>query len=371
MSRLHGFLKVWIFALALIGLVQPSMAATNLDLYVDSAVVRQQADQAELDEAIQQAFKSLLVRISGVQQVLDVPEIQSAIKDSRRFVATSRFEPSDETFTNILGESVPTKRMVMRFDSTEVDRLLVQNRQPVWGAKRPDVLLWLADRTATPGAILTDGSDSQVLQALRVEAQSRGIPLLFPLMDLQDSLVIEFTDVYGLFSQDIAEASERYGAEAQLAGRLLAGGSEGEFKADWLMLFQGERLRLPTVAGTLDEVVEQGLDLVAERLSAQYALIMDPLLFGTLDIEVTGIEDIKVLAEVERYLSTINLITQVQLAKFDELSATYRLNVSGDRQQLKDIFALDGRLVPNDATSLEAQLDQTLSVRWQTTQGRL
>ncbi len=345
-------------------MINSAFAATEMELYKERIVVSQNANQKEQDEAIRTSFERLLVRVTGVAQTLDNPIVAAELSKGAKYIATFRFEPSSAFFTNVLGEKVPTKLMLLEFDKKSVDAFLVQNRLPVWGAKRPDVLIWLADRLDGQDHILADAEESAIATAVAARADDRGIPYLLPIMDLTDSLNLSFSEVYGLFSQDIEVASERYNPEAILTGRVLPGDSAEEYKADWLMLFKGERLRLPTVTGTLDDVIGQGVDLVAQRLSEQYALVLDPLLLGNLTIKVLNINELTDFAALELYLKSINIITKVTVRSFVEQDVTFNVEISGDQSQLADVLALDKKLVPIVEETLEAQLDNTLLFQW-------
>ncbi|WP_196157776.1 DUF2066 domain-containing protein [Reinekea sp. G2M2-21] len=336
-----------------------------MDLYQEQVVVSQNASQKEQNEAIQSSFARLLVRVTGITQVLEYPTVIDELKQGSKYLATFRFEPSDVFFTNVLGEKVPTKLMNLTFDKKTVDAFLVQNRLPVWGEKRPDVLFWIADRLEGQDHILADAEESRLATIVAEQTDIRGIPYLLPIMDLTDSLTLSFSELYGLFSQDIEVASERYKPEAILTGRVLAGSDENSYQADWLMLFKGERLRLPTVTGTLDEVIAQGVDLVAQRLSEQYALILDPLMLGNLTLKVSDIQSLGEFAALESYLRTINIITKATVRSFSGTDVEFNVEISGDQSQLQDVLALDGQLSPVEEVSLEAQLDNRLVFQWQ------
>jgi hypothetical protein len=343
-------------------LAAPTWAATKVSLYQERVIVSGNATQQEQNSAIKLAFKRLLVRVTGIRDSLKQPTILAELDKGSRYLSSFRFEASSQFFTNILGEKVATKAMVLDFDEATVNALLIQNRLPVWGARRPDVLIWLADRLGGQDHILADNETTELAQLVTAEAAGRGVPLLLPIMDLSDTLNLSFADLNGLFSQDIEAASERYSAEAVLAGRILQ--RANGFSADWLLLFRDERIRLPEVTGTLADVVSAGIDMVAERLSEQYAFVLDPLLLGTIRLQVVNINDLAEFATIERYLQTINLITGITVHHFGASDVVFDLAISGDRMQLADLLSLDSQLVVSEQTSLEATLDNILYYQW-------
>jgi hypothetical protein len=181
-------------------------------------------------------------------------------------------------------------------------------------------------------------------------------------MDLTDTLNIKFADLYGLFSQDIEMASARYDADAVLAGRIDKSGSG--YQADWLVLFKGERIRVERVEGSLNEVIAAGLTAVSNRLSAQYAYVLDPSSVDNLQVQVLDVSDASTFAAIESYLEGINLISRLTLDSLTEEGVTFNVQVNGDQMQLVDSLELDGKLVPVPALTLEEQLDSRLVYRW-------
>lgn len=354
---------VLILGVCLVYMSGVSLAATDVDLYRSTVVVSLSANNTEQSEAIKKAFTTTLIKVSGLKSVVDSPEIAKSLNLGDRYLSSFRFIESSEFFTNVLGEKIPTKAMVLEFDEKLINDLLVANRLPVWGAKRPEVLVWVADRINNQDHILADSEESTLANTLLNQADRRGIPIVLPIMDLTDTLNIAFSDVYGLFSTDIELASTRYEPEAILAGRLSR--DNGTYQADWLMLFKGERIRLPAVTGTLTEVTEMGVDLVAQRLSEQYAFVLDPNQIGSVSVKIEDVTDAQTFAAIEGYLKSINMITKLKVQSVALSTVIFDVEISGDRNQFSDLLSLDRKLIPLIESTLEAQLDSELLFRWQ------
>lgn len=359
-SRLSWVLLVSTFLACVSGF---SAAATEVELYRNTVVVSLNANSKEQSEAIQKAFKDTLIRVSGLKSITESAEIAQALSVGDRYLSSFRFVDSSEFFTNVLGEKIPTKAMILEFDKKLVNDLLIANGLPVWGEKRPEVLIWLADRLENRDHILADSDSGVLADTVVAQAKQRGIPIVLPIMDLSDTLNISFSDIYGLFSKDLETASQRYASEAILAGRLTRSGNS--YQADWLMLFKGERLRLPTVTGTLAEVTEQGIDLVAQRLSEQYAFVLDANQIGSVAVKVQDVQNAQTFAAIEAYLKSINMITQLNVQSLSETAVVFDIEISGDRNQFADLLALDKKLIPLLETTLAAQLDNELLFMWQ------
>ncbi|TCS42650.1 DUF2066 domain-containing protein [Reinekea marinisedimentorum] len=348
--------------MAVVGVYSFSYAATDVQLYNERVVISQNANQKEQNDAIRQAFERVLARVTGQQETLQNASVRQQLDSGSKYLTSFRFEPSDEFFTNILGEKVATKAMILEFDENSVNSLLVRSGLPVWGSRRPEILVWIADRSAGPDNIPGESESSELADTLEAEAQLRGLPYLLPIMDLTDTLNIKFGDLYGLFSADIESASARYQADSVLAGRIDKNGNA--YQADWLVLFKGERIRVPTVQGSLNEVVAAGLAAVSGRLSAQYAYVLDPSSVDNLQVQVLNVPDAVTFARIEGYLESVNLISQLTLSSLSGGNVTFNVQVSGDQMQLVDSLELDGKLVPVPELTLEEQLDSMLVYRW-------
>lgn len=342
--------------------VSSAWAAVDVDVYKDRVVIAQQATSLEQDNAVQEAFKRVLVRVTGVSNTLQNEIIAAELPKASRYLSTFGFEPSSEFFSNVLGEKIPTKAMTMEFDSKAINALLLRNGQPVWGTKRPEILLWVADRLNNRERILSSSDESTIALSLAEQANVRGVPIVLPIMDLTDTLGLSFSDVYGLFSTNIERASERYSPDAIMAGRILTSGQQ--YKADWMIIFKGERVRLPVVGTSEASVIEAGVDFLAQRLSEHYALVSDPNVRGSLSLKIVDVPNLKTFAVLESYLNSVNLITQVSAQVFKGDDVTFNVVISGDQTQLRDVLALDGQLIPVRETSLADQLDNELVFRW-------
>ncbi len=99
--------------------------------------------------------------------------------------------------------------------------------------------------------ILPDQSSDGWAAALRTQAQAMGLPVSIPLMDLDDNMAVNATDVWGRFADPILKASQRYGAEMVVLGKLTPDGKEeGKWSIDW-------GLYGPKAGGELSELTRE------------------------------------------------------------------------------------------------------------------
>ena len=87
------------------------------------------------------------------------------------------------------------QQLTLRFDPARVDRLLRQANEPVWGLRRPLVLLWWVDERNGSRQLMGESTAAEQWQQLSAAAVRRGLPLMLPLMDLDDSMAVASADL--------------------------------------------------------------------------------------------------------------------------------------------------------------------------------
>lgn len=343
------FLSQYRFAILVFGMLMISLklstsasAATNVELYESTVIVPANVSQQAQDEATQDGFTQMMVKVTGQTAIAQSRVVQDESSRAGQYLRSFRFEPSDVTFRNALGEPVPTKTLVLSFDSNSVDQFLRNNRLPIWGERRPEVLVWLADRTGSQERVMADGQSTTNYKSVIELAAERGLPVSLPIGDLTDTLALPFNSLFGLFSNDILQASDRYSPDAILAGKLENTGQG--IRADWVFFLNDDRLSLTVNAPNAREAISAGIDLATQRLASQYAVVDDPMLSSRTQIEVINIDQALTFSAVERYLRSINRVTDVVLMQLTQARATFELELAGNENQLFEVLALDGWL---------------------------
>jgi len=107
-------------------------------------------------------------------------------------------------------------------NAISLNKVLREAAIPEWGSERPSTLVWLAVSDAI-GRRLSGLSDiSGYAEKMETHAISRGIVLVHPLLDLEDTNQLKPSDIWGSFQEPVLAASSRYNANVVLTGRLEA-----------------------------------------------------------------------------------------------------------------------------------------------------
>ncbi len=131
----------------------------------------------------------------------------------------------------------------------------------------------------------------------------------------------------------LADIGRRLGGEGVLIGK--AAGTAESASVRWTLLFQD---RSSEFSGAL-EGVNRAADLYAGLFAASGSL-------APVDIEVTGVADLRQYADLQAYLESLSFISHVSVAEFAGDTIKFRLTTRGGSESLQRTLSLDGRLQP-------------------------
>ncbi len=310
-------------ALLCLGLAAPFLgsvgqAMTRAELYQATAPITDRSEAAQT-AAFQTAMKTVLVRVTGRRSADEDPALAPLVAVARRYVQQYRTAPDNQLWVS--------------FDGPAIERWLTQNGQPLWGHERPTTFVWLAIQTgAQSGSVITADDTSELKSSLDAAAALRGVPLLWPsAADLQKNHV-DYSAVNPA-APALGDLGRRLGGEGVLIGR--ATNNTASANVRWTHLFQD---RSSEFSGSM-EGINRTADLYAGLFAASGNL-------GSVDIEVTGIGDLREYANVETYLESLTFISHVNVVALTGDTIRFRLTTRGGAESLQRTLSLNGKLQP-------------------------
>lgn len=307
------------------------MAADVSDLFTAKVPVTSQSAQ-QLSSAQRQAMQQVLVRVSGLSSVLDNPVIKTQLPEAGSYVLQYGYL------------NTTPKQLQVQFDQRRVTRLLRQAEEPVWGSRRPLVLVWMVTEQDFKREITADASERAT--ALKELAAVRGLPLVLPLMDLDDSFAITASDIWGGFLDPLVTASARYGADAIVVVRLYPEGEQNT--ADWRFydITEGQQMlvRGGSASGGDEVLNQQVIGSTADWLAAKYAVRASALDSDSLEIVVENVTDISVYLELEKLLDSFVSVSKVHLVRQQGEESVFSLRLVGSPEDLLNELELDRHL---------------------------
>ena len=300
-------------------LTEPSRADTRTELYQATAPLADRSEAAYTD-AFAAALKVVLVKITGNRAADEDAALAPLVSNARRYVQQFRAAPDNQVWVS--------------FDGAAIDRWLAQNGQPLWGHERPSTVVWLAVQTGPQsGTVITADDVSELKSAIDAAAAARGAPLIWPnSIDLQRNH-LDYSAVSSAAPSALADLGHRLGGEGTLIGH--ATNATLAAQVHWTYLFQDR-------SGEVSGAVE-GVNRAADTYAGIFAVSGN---LGSVEIEISGVNDLREYALVQSYLESLTFISHVSVEALSGDTVRFRLTTRGGAEPLQHALALNGRLQP-------------------------
>ena len=327
------------FVVCLSLLCLPAVAAPVAGLYQVREPV--QGDEAQSrDQALHDALKTLVQRLTGSKTAADSQALADLRKDPQQIISQFGYDAD---------------ALVVEFDPGATDRALRAAGLPVWGANRPAILTWWVNEGVDGGQLVGESQDGSAL--LQRAAQHRGVAVRLPLADLSEQLLADQDQLFSQEPQALREASERYAADALMT---VAAKSTGEqWQGRWQLWLGEERLHGQASGADQAALADTIMTAVTEQLAPRFVVKAGAAQRMTLVLSGANLAR---FAAAERLLEPFS----PTLKSVDGDQLTYE--VQGNLEQLRAQLAL-GHLqeqpaVPAEAVSAEPASAPAPSVRF-------
>jgi len=299
-------------------------------------------DRPERQEAFKEGLSQVLARVIGARSIEPYAGLDSLLDTASRYV--QRFE---------YGESRADERrpylLRVTFDGAALERAVSERGLPVWGRDRPGVLVWLAVTERGNRYLVGGDGSSPARRALDAVAAQRGLPLLYPLLDVEDQSRVTFADITGGFHETVHEASRRYRPEATLIAQVapLSGGWE----ARWTLAEGAQPSTWTSRGASMEAALAEGLHELGDTLARRTAT--DRFAEMAQGILV-NVRDVRTHAELNRVVDYLQGLSPVALARpfglrGDDVEVLVQLR--GDPRDLERLVMLGNVLAQDSRTA--------------------
>ncbi|MGD8568171.1 MAG: DUF2066 domain-containing protein [Gammaproteobacteria bacterium] len=301
-------------------------------LYESEKVVANQSGSAR-QEAMKNGLTEVLAKVTGRPDVNTVPSVASALEKPSRYVQQYRYKKIPENSYLNTEAAAGSQIIWIRFDEKAINRLLQKNGLPVWGRTRPATLVWLAVQQDGARFMIGGNSPEEVRYALENDARRRGVAVVLPILDIEDQNKLSFQDVWNNNQESIFLASQRYGADAILVGRMNLTGND-QWQGRWILYEGGQGLSWNSQGKFSNQLLDSGVAGTLEILGSKYAQHYDDSTAGSVNIAVTDISSLDQFARVSKYLSSLEQVKDLYPTHVDNNSVAFRLNIRGNSKGL-------------------------------------
>ncbi len=312
-------------------------AGMSQQLFESEVIVRSQAPAVRA-EAMKSALEEVLVRVAGQNSVLMTEPARELLQKPSRLVQQYRY------FT-VPDSQPPILKLWVRFDGDAIRQALQQQGLAYWGVERPDTLVWLAVEDRGERYVVSADDESDVHKQMVEVARQRGVPVLFPLMDLEDQSQARFSDIWGGFFEHVLKASARYNPQAILIGRLNRSPSGG-WSARWYMDVAGKTASWSDSRQQLAVLLQQGMDDTADQLASRFAVANSGGSTTVVSISVDGVHSLAAYARINQYLASLTSVVGVQVEQLTGSQVQYSLQLNGGLQDLTRTVSIGTVLEP-------------------------
>lgn len=323
--------KGWYKGALLACFVSPWCQAIVVDDLYEATRISDAQSAEQRDIEAMEGLKQVFLKVTGNPAILTRPAIQKALADPKRYVAQY---------------SSSADQIHFKYNPQEIDYLLKSEGIKIWGQQRPLMVLWVAAQTPAGRVLLGSESDPALSQALNKIAKEKGVPLLLPLLDLQDVAAVTTTDIWGGFSDSVKKASERYSSDTILMGHVqMINDTPAEWMGEW-QLISGEATWQWTAKGeSIHDVIEKSVVMSLPYLAERYGIEGNET-SKPITLRIEGIQSLQDYAAAEAYLRDLSVVKQVEPLQIGPAGAVFKVIPYGQEglQALKQAITLDPQL---------------------------
>lgn len=300
------------------------------DLYQDILKVDDKSRDTRL-AASRKALLNVLVKVSGDESADQNRLAQQRTKNISDYMLKFEYDEKANGQLNL----------VVKFEARKINELIKELNLPLWGVQRPLVAIWLGIEDNWRRELVTQESYPQLEQLIYDKAGRRGLPVVVPLLDLQDRRLVGIPEVWGNFSEPVEEASRRYSAERSITARMYQEPDSETWILDWRFtnddLFDSNRLE-----GDKQQIVGQMIDSLAMGLANEYAI--DPNAYyeqAAATLTLKGTQSFVDIELAKRRLQSLSVVTQATIMRKTPEFVEFKLNHTGSVGDLKKGLGLD------------------------------
>ena len=348
---------VWICCVLGLMTAHITVSAQTITGLYEATVVVKGRDRDTKNEGLQRALTQVLIKLSGNYQKFMQPEVQAELVNAYRWVQYFKFKTNPRDFQTLL---------TARFDREAVDQVLQEQKLPLWSAERPSFLGLVVVNTQNKQTILNEEQQPQFASLLGEKAQERGLPVLWPLLDLEDFNLFNANDIATFQQSALVKVGQRYGASAVLAGNVTMS-ANNTWQGNWQVYINNQQTNWQSEASSdvntlLEQALNNGIDKIAEiiltkKTTTPTALpatnFIPPETGNQFELQVINVTDLNSYANVVSYLRSLDIIETLNVKYMDTQLVIFDVSVQGGNIALAQFIRNDGMLQPHDSGTQE------------------
>lgn len=323
------------------------------DLYTVELPVADQTTAIRL-EVFNEAFRRVIIKVSGSNAALELPGLKRPLSNSSRYVLQFRYlsrkDPNADAFE--------TGQLYLRteFNQDLVEKLLRENGVAIWGKERPSTLLLVSYDVNKKASLVAADTSPEMVEEIEGFASQQGVPILFPLMDLEDRSVLGVRDIIQSDRTSIERLAARYTPDAVLTGRVVGRTGKG-WQGTWEVRLSDQIFSWTFQADSRQDLIRQAISELAKTLASEYALQSFQAFDQEILFTVEAVNNLDDQVRVLAYLQSLDAVDSARAVLIDGSRVTYRIKLRNTAEDLHRLIALGYVLEQVELPQINAAMD--------------
>lgn len=326
--------------------ISVSYAIKVENLYQAEVAVSTQSPEARA-EAAKEGLAQVLVKVSGDTDIMKSSAITEGLGKAEYYVQEYSYSsPSRDA---------ALYQLRIKYDPTDIKRLLRNAGVRFWGQNRPLILVWLVvDKSQGQHEVISSETPDGMLTALRAQSKTHGIPIIFPMMDVTDVSHVTPHDILAKSVPILKDAGKRYGADAILIGNINA--SSGELDSEWQLVLGKDEWHWAITDKSPETVVANLINQVSQALAQHFVNTAANEKLQWVRVEVNHVLARHDLDKLMRYLSQLGPVQQIRLSQVVGDMVQMSVLVDGTPHGFQQNAAIGQHLVLKNSDELRNKL---------------
>ena len=306
-----------------------------LDLY-ESTLYIDDKTRASRVEASKAALTNVIKKLTGKSEANSHPLIRQAMRSISDYMLKYEYLETREGDLQIK----------VKFEAQKVEELVRDSNLPLWGNRRPKIAIWLAIEDGFRRDFVTQESYPQLERLIYDTAQDWGVPIVVPLMDLEDRSKVGIAEVWGNFSEPVEIASMRYQAERVITARMFKPEASDFWQLEWRYtdaeLFESNQL-----VGDKQQVLIQMVNNFSDALVKQFAIDPNKTYASASSVlTVDKLTDFVTIEQARRQLISISTVVEVDVIERTNDAVKFLVEHTSDVTDLVKAIKLEQSFTP-------------------------
>ncbi|MCF6435742.1 MULTISPECIES: DUF2066 domain-containing protein [Pseudoalteromonas] len=272
------------------------------DLYQSELYVTDKSRDTRV-EASKKALYNVIKKLTGRHEGGDSTLIKQAMRSISDYMLKYEYLDAQDG----------TVKIRVKFEPTKVEELVRDAQLPLWGNRRPLIAIWLAIEDNFRREFVTQDSYPQLERLIYDTAAEWGVPVIVPLLDLDDLAKVSVAEVWGNFSEPVELASQRYNAERAITARMFQQRNSSSWQLEWRYT-DAQMFEVNKLVGDKQQILITMVNDFSSALAKNYAI--DPNVSLATQTTSLIVDNLKTFTSIElakRQLTSLSTVVDVDV----------------------------------------------------------